>query len=172
MQTETPKPVKLFVGVLVAPDVSLEKVQNLLESNFGPVDYRSKSFPFDITDYYEKEMGDNLSRLFFSFEKLIDPIEIALIKVRTNELEEEFVEDNLRKVNLDPGYMDTHKIILASAKYGAPKIYVGQGIYADPTLYYRKGRFHPYEWGFPDFRSGIYNTVLLEIRARYKKAGK
>jgi len=172
MKATAPEPVKLFIGALISPQTDLSDVRKILEKSFGKTDYISKPIKFDITDYYEKEMGADLSRVFFSFEKLIDPIELARIKIETNEIEDQFVDEGLRKVNLDPGYMDTHKIILASAKYGAPKIYIGQGIYADPTLYYRKGVFHPYEWGFPDFRSGIYNTILLEIRARYKKSRK
>jgi hypothetical protein len=64
--------------------------------------------------------------------------------------------------------MDTCKVILASAKYNGQKIYMARGIYADLTLYYEKGSFHPYPWSFPDFKSGQYNRPFLRIRELYK----
>jgi len=45
---------------------------------------------------------------------------------------------------------------------------MAQGIYADLTLYYEKGSFHPYPWSFPDFKSGQYNKPFLRIRELYK----
>ncbi|MBN2201839.1 DUF4416 family protein [bacterium] len=73
-----------------------------------------------------------------------------------------------RQVNFDPGYMDYDKFVLASAKYNGQKIYLDCGIWADLTLHYEKGRFDPYPWSFPDFKSGLYQEVFQEIRARFK----
>ncbi len=73
-----------------------------------------------------------------------------------------------RKVNFDPGYMDYDKFVLASAKYNGQKVYLDLGIWADLTLHYEKGRFDPYPWSFPDFKSGLYQSVFMEIRARFK----
>lgn len=73
-----------------------------------------------------------------------------------------------RKVNFDPGYMDYDKFVLASAKYNGQKVYLDLGIWADLTLHYEKGRFDPYPWSFPDFKSGLYQEVFMEIRARFK----
>lgn len=171
MQTQAPDPVKLFFGALLRDLADDEALREHLEARFAPLDYVSEAVPFDCTDYYEAEMGAGLWRRFYSVGPLIDPGDLAAVKLASNALEDLFLDPTGgRRVNLDPGYMDPHKVVLASAKYGAPKIYIGQGIYADPTLWYRKGVFHPYEWGFPDFRSGRYNAILLEIRARYKRA--
>jgi len=57
---------------------------------------------------------------------------------------------------------------LASAKYNYQKIYLRDGIYADPTLYYRKGRFIAADWTFPDFKSAVYENDFLQIRHIYK----
>ncbi|MDM7925702.1 MAG: DUF4416 family protein, partial [bacterium] len=73
-----------------------------------------------------------------------------------------------RRVNFDPGYMDYDKFVLASAKYNGQKVYLDLGIWADLTLHYEKGRFDPYPWSFPDFKSGLYQEVFMEIRARFK----
>jgi len=74
----------------------------------------------------------------------------------SNKVEQDFSENGKRLVNIDPGYLDFHKVVLASDKERGQKIYLGNGIYADPTLYYSKGRFHPYDWSLPDFKEETY----------------
>jgi hypothetical protein len=163
-----PQPVKLLVGILCGAQEDLEWAKGRLEEEFGPIDYASSPFPFQVTDYYEEEMGPNLLRAFFSFARLIDPGGLASIKVRTNCLEVERSRGGRRRVNLDPGYLDYYKIVLASCKPTGQKIYLSQGIYADPVLYYDRG-WKPYDWGFPDFRRGEYNEIFTVIRDLYKR---
>lgn len=76
-----------------------------------------------------------------------------------------------RKINLGPGYMDFDKVVLASAKYNAQKIYLSQGIYADPTLWYEKGVFTACPFAFPDFKTDLYHKIFLHIRSLYKDRG-
>ncbi len=64
--------------------------------------------------------------------------------------------------------MDYHKIVLASAKFGGQKIYIGKGIYADMTLWYEKGHYKSFPWTFLDFKDGLYEKVFLRIREIYK----
>lgn len=168
MKPQEPEPVKLFVGILYCQSELLESVYKILSEHFGPIDYKSPEFKFDITDYYVDEMGSPIFRRFVSFYNLINPGQLARIKIQTNQIEEQFSKNGKRRVNLDPGYMDYNKVVLASAKYNAQKIYLDLGIYADPTLWYEKGVFHPYPFSFPDFKSGQYNPVFLHIRALYK----
>ena len=159
----------MFIAALFSDDSLLHKALKLSEQQFGSIDYRSERFLFDVTDYYEAEMGAPIYRQFFSFTPLVNPGRLAKLKIRTNAIEDGIARDGARKVNLDIGYMDYHKVVLASAKYNGQKIYLDQGIYADPTLYYRKGAFHPYDWSFPDFKSSDrYYDALLEIRRLYK----
>lgn len=163
-----PNPVKLFIGVLYSDEGKLEQARRRLVSLYGRTDYQSEPLPFIITKYYEKEMKGEIYRLFLSCGPLISPEEIVRIKLRTNQLEGELALNGKRKVNLDPGYMDYNKVVLASQKYNGQKIYLGSGIYADLTLYYEKGRYQPYPWSFPDFNSGQYNPIFLRIRELYK----
>jgi len=163
-----PQPVKLLVGILCGAQEDVDWAKGRLEEEFGPIDYASPVFAFQLTDYYEEEMGPNLKRAFFSFLHLIDPGELASIKLTTNRLEQERTEGGRRRVNLDPGYMDFYKIVLASGKPSGQKIYLGQGIYADPALYYDRG-WKPYDWGFPDFRRGVYNQIFTHVRGIYKR---
>lgn len=168
MKPSDPVPVKLFIGILYNNTDLLERALHLITTKFGEIDYRSPAFEFTITDYYKEEIGWPIHRKFISLKKLINPGEIARIKIATNQIEEQMAVAGKRKVNLDPGYMDYNKVILASAKYNSQKIYLDLGIYADPTLWYEKGEFKPYPFAFPDFKTDLYNTTFLHIRALYK----
>jgi hypothetical protein len=169
VKPEEPKKVKLICGILYTDRQSLDKAIALLKKQFGPIDYQSEEFPFDMTDYYVAEMGSPIIRLFFSFEYLVHPGNLAQIKQTTNLIEHRTAVRNRRRVNIDSGYMDYDKVVLASAKYNGQKIYLDQGIWADLTLHFTRGHFEPYPWSFPDFKLGIYDTVFLDIRKIYKQ---
>ena len=169
MKPADPEPVKLFFGILYSDRSRLDSAVALLEERYGPEDYRSPEFRFLETDYYEAEMGKPIFRVFISFDRLISPGDLATIKTETNQIEDHVSDRGSRKVNLDPGYMDYDKVVLASAKYNGQKIYLDLGIWADLTLHYEKGGYHPYPWSFPDFKKGIYDRVFLDMRALFKK---
>jgi hypothetical protein len=162
-----PQAVELLIGVIFGDHGLLEPLEAEIVHRIGSIESRSQVFDFDITDYYEDEMGPGLRRIFYSFTDLIDPGRIVEVKLATNLIEKEFEEAGRRRVNLDPGYMDFYKLVLASNKYLGQKIYMGKGVYADPTLYYDKG-WKPYDWGFPDFKSGRYSAFLIDVRRAYK----
>jgi len=168
MKPESPQPVKFFCGVLYSNEALLSRAAEGLQEKFGAIDYKSSLYPFAVTDYYVPEMGRPIIRCFWSFQPLVSPKILAGSKIICNRLEELLAVGGRRKVNLDPGYMDYDKVVLASAKYNAHKIYLDLGIYADLTLRYEKGFYKPSEYAFPDFKSGMYNEVFLHIRARYK----
>lgn len=168
MKPSEPVMAKLFCGVLYSDDNLLQKSQTLLVKKYGAIDYQSEPFEFAISEYYRPEMGWPIFRIFWSFTRLIHPKAIARIKIECNEIEQQLAIENNRKVNIDCGYMDYDKVVLASAKYNGQKIYLDFGIYADLTLHYEKGDFYPYPWSFPDFKSGAYNKTLLRIRENYK----
>ncbi len=168
----SPEPVKLFVGLLYSDRAIIPEVSQVLESQVGRVDYGSSEFNFDASTYYQDELGWPIYRSFWSIEELIDPGELAQIKVMTNRIEDHFSAGGKRRVNLDPGYMDFNKIVLASAKFNSQKIYLAHGIYADPTMFYQKGEFRCSAHAFPDFRAGTYSKVFLRIRDLYKEQGR
>ncbi|HPQ39204.1 MAG TPA: DUF4416 family protein [bacterium] len=165
-----PQPVKLFTGVLCADPGIVDDVRHRLEKAWGAVDYTSPDFSFDLTNYYAPEMGTGIRRWFWSFHRLIDPGRLPDVKWFSNAVETAFSDARgRRRINLDPGYLDFYKMVLASVKDRAQKIYLSRGIYADPTLYYLKGRWYPYDWSLPDFKKGIYNAVFQEIRGLYRR---
>ncbi len=163
-------PVKYIAAVLARADMDLSRGPlPALERLLGPVDYRGKPHPFAMTDYYEDEMGPNLTRTILSFEPLRPATELVRVKLAITEIERNFEEAGGRRFNIDPGYLDFFKLVLASFKEAPQKIYLGEGVWADPVMMYQAGAFHELPWTFPDFRAGTYTEELLAIRNIYKR---
>lgn len=165
-----PPPVKLVCGFIANGEELLSRAKNMLEKEYGKIDLASEIWPFDFTDYYEPEMGDKLIRQLVSFEKLIDPVEISDIKIHANAIEDMLAEESgtmpNRVVNIDPGYVMPSKLVLASTKNFAHRIYLKDGIFAEITLYWRKGRFNAHDWTFPDYRTEKYGNFFTKVRER------
>lgn len=165
---ESPRPVKLICGVLAADALCLEAALAALVKAYGPADRVSEVWRFDQTDYYEPEMGAEVLRQFAAFERLIDPGELARIKHETNAMERRLADELRtpwpRPVNLDPGYIEPSKLVLASTKNFSHRIYIGQNMYAEVTLMFHKGAWRSFEFTFPDYKSGRYNGFLSAVR--------
>ena len=168
----TPLPVKLFVGVLTSMPRILPEVEKRLAELFGSVDTRSELFPFDMTHYYDEEMGSPIYRCFFSVEALFDPSKIAGAKVKTNDMESTFAElypEIRRPINLDPGYLEQSKIVLASTKNFFHRILISGGIYAEVTLHFQDGDWHDFPWTFPDYKLSRYHPYFSSLRDLYRR---
>ncbi|MDB5107032.1 MAG: GTP-binding protein [Fibrobacteres bacterium] len=139
-----------------------------LESVFGPIDFKGPFLPFDTTDYYRDEFGPGLHRGFISFRGLASPEGLPGLKHDAARLEAAMAKEGKRFYNLDIGYMDSDKLVLASFKRGPCKLYLTHGVYADLLIKYAKGRFEPFPWAFADFQDGRYQKSLLTIREKLK----
>jgi len=149
----------------------LSEVEQRLSALFGPVDVRSDVFPFDSTHYYDREMGSPIRRYFLGFSNLIEPDELAALKLKTNELEDALASAFTavkRPANLDPGYLEQSKIVLASTKNYYHRLYLSGGIYAEVTLHFEDGRWKTLPWTYPDFQSGRYDKFFMELRKAYR----
>jgi hypothetical protein len=168
-------PVKLFIGVLVSNSKFITPVEERLTGAFGAVDHRSDVIPFDFTDYYEPEMGDLIDRIFFSFERLIEADQLPEIKRQTNQLEDELAPllktsstAVKRPVNLDPGYIEQAKVILASTKNFYHRIYLGAGIFGEVTMHFKNNTYQFFPWTYPDYQSKDYQDFFLRMRHIYR----
>jgi hypothetical protein len=170
-EIRTPLPVKFFTGILTSLPEILPQVEESLIGHFGAVDLRSRQFIFDKTNYYDEEMGIPIYRYFLSFEKLIEPSKIAAAKIKTNGLESQFAKEYSslpRPVNLDPGYLEQSKIVLASTKNFFHRILIADGIYAEVTLHFEEGAWRTFPWTFPDYKSGYYHEFFTSLRDLYR----
>ncbi len=77
------------------------------------------------------------------------------------------LENQGRLINIDPGYVDLAKLVLASTKDYAHRIYLRKGIFAEITLSYRGNSFSPNDWTYPDYRSAEYIGIFNQIRKLY-----
>lgn len=162
-----PEPVKPVVGVFTAQEELFSEVTGLLAVRLGEPDYATPLMDFNQTAYYTKEMGPGLKRRIYGFPRLIDPGELAALKRWTVELEERWRIGGKRRVNIDPGYVSLAKLVLATTKDNIHRIYLGEGVYAEVTLFFRKGRFHPWPWTYPDYASEEYRAIFEQIRTLY-----
>ncbi len=162
------KPEKLVLPILISkPDLRRALLEKL-GGYYGTIDYTSDDLPFDYTDYYNEEMGTPISRFFLSFRTLVDPSDLARIKIETNGIEEQFKDRGRRRINLDPGILNLSRFILASSKDGPQRIPLSRGIFAEVTLIFEKGSYGALKWTYPDYRSPQYAAILGEIRRLYK----
>lgn len=168
---ESRTPLALRVcGCISADEGPVDRARTQLESAFGPLSMRSDTFPFDLTDYYEKEMGRDLARTWLIFEELMSPLELVEFKRLTSGVEEMLGRPGGgRTINLDPGYLDLGKLVLASGKEAPDKLYIGDGVWAHTCLRYRSGGLRAPDHSFPDFRSGLYDGFFLEARLLLKR---
>jgi len=162
-----PKPVKLIVGFIFSDEKYLVKAKEILKRRFGRPDFDSQILEFTHTDYYCAELGNNLKRNFISFKRLIGPQELWKIKQLTNRIESSFSNKGRRRINIDPGYIDMAKLVLASTKDYRHRIYLNKGIYAEITLYYQAGSFKSWNWTYPDYATSLYLDIFNKIRSLY-----
>ena len=164
-----PLPVKLFVAAMFDAKVDHEEVQSVLTKRFGAVDVSYGPISFGFTEYYKDEMGDDLKKLYLTFETLIEREALSGIKVFTNEIETRYASNGKRRLNLDPGYLAGDKLVLASTKDFYHRLYLSQGIFAEVTLHYRKGCYRYFSWTYPDYKEPAFLEFLGKARAHYMK---
>jgi hypothetical protein len=167
-----PSPVAPVVLPILAAfsrhDAALEWACRRAAEFWGTVALASPKFAFRETDYYTASMGPELIKCFWAFAPLRDPGELSAWKRQAIRWEAEYaalgLHPELRPLNLDPGYITLAKLVLASTKDHAHRIYLGQDIYAEVTLYFKDGRWQPRDWTFPDYRRADYHEFFLAAR--------
>jgi len=163
-----PPPAKLFVGLLFSDQEKCREAIEKLCHRFGSLDLATRPRLFTESNYYEKEMGSPIYRMFLSFQNLVDPQELPEIKLFTNELELSLARDGHRVVNIDPGLLSEERLVLATGKNYTHRIYLRDGIYADLTLIYRRGAYQPLEWTYPDYRDPFLLHLLGVLRRKMR----
>jgi len=163
-----PDPAKLFMSLIVTEETVFSQGLEDLRMIFGEIDSISQKFPFNLTDYYTKEMGPRLFRRFVTFERLIFIPSLPDIKQATNRIEEKYaVPSGNRRVNIDPGYLCLEHVVLATTKGYTHRPYLREGIYADLTLIYQNKSFRPLEWTYPDYRQDEIIGLFNQFRKKY-----
>jgi len=164
-----PEPLLLFIGLLYADPGIFNHSKEILERNFGDILLASPSMTWNYSSYYKDELGWPLFRQFIFFKNLIDPGTLADVKLKTNEIEDVLSSKGKRYINLDPGYLTLSKIVLASTKNYAHRIYLGKGIYGEVTLIYKNGTYKPHLFTYKDYQDKTYIEIFMNAREILKK---
>lgn len=175
LQVDSP-PAKLFLGLLGSSEKDLDAATTELQTRYGPIDLASQPFPFSFTTYYNEEMGDRILRQFASFETLFDPGRLRAIKKEAMAIEARMSLGGKRRANLDPGYVNLSTVVLATTKDASYRVYLGDAVYAQPTLFFRGGDFKPFEWTYPDYREeqtlGFFREVREQLKRQLRERGR
>ncbi len=164
-----PPQAKAIVFFLTNQEKLLPEVLPYFEPILGAVEIQSAWYPFTQSRYYEKEFGSNLKRCLVSFKNIFEPHRLVELKQLAIEIERRTTHDARRTTNIDPGYLDLFKMVLASGKAGGQKVALSHDVYAYTLLRYEKGKWEPFEWTYPDFKEPTYHPDLLKIRRQLKK---
>ena len=89
------------------------------------------------------------------------------MKIFTNNVEKRLSQNNKRSVNIDPGYITPGKLVLLTTKNYSHRVYIRSGIYAEVALYFKNGRFQPWSWSYPDYRTDGYGIFFKRVRGLY-----
>jgi hypothetical protein len=161
-----PSKVKLIVGILGENREILKSIRERLVAELGAEEQVMEAIPFSWTRYYSDELGENPWRSFVSYEALAAREGLVDVKLFTNALEKEFSRADKRRINLDPGYLTLGQLFLASTKDQRQRVYIRDGIYVEPTLYFEDGTFRPFPWTYRDYQSPEYLEYFLLARAK------
>ena len=163
-----PLPVKLIIGLIAKDPVFFQEAKTILQKKLAKVDNASPVFLFNQTDYYEKEMGQSLKRIFLSFQRLIPAEQLVRVKLGTNALEKRLsLRTGQRLINIDPGYITLSKLVLATTKSFVHRLYIAQGIHEEITLYFKGNTFVAGPWTYPDYQTPSHIVFFNEVRNIY-----
>jgi hypothetical protein len=164
-----PEKALLFLGLLFACKEVIESTLPLVRERFGDILIESHESAWSHSHYYDKELGTPVFRRFIFFNSLFDASTLPDIKLETNSLEDEFSNNGKRRINIDPGYITSSKVVLASAKDYSHRLYLGKGIYGEVALYFQGNRFNPMPYTYQDYKEPKGLDLFERARRELKK---
>jgi hypothetical protein len=163
----------LVVAAFSRHPEALAWARGRLEETYGPLAGLSAPLVFDQTQYYTPTMGPDLRKQFLAFADLREADDLAAIKLHTNALEDELAASGTyaesRPLNLDPGFLNLGKFVLATTKDQAHRIYLRLGIFAEVTLRFHARAFEPWPWTYADYRQPAVLEFLAQTRETYRR---
>lgn len=139
-----------------------------LEKEFGIINTISSEYIFSHSNYYNKEMGDDIKKRFLVFENMIERDYITQVKKITDSIEKKYANNDNRSVNLDPAILTLENFILATNKNFTHRIYLKDGVFADLTLIYKKKEgYSKLPWTYADYSSEYTIDFLNKIREKF-----
>jgi len=163
------KPVKLIVSIIYKDEKLLNIAEKKLEKIYGFTENLRKTFQFDYTKYYSEEFGEPLKRKLICFKKLLNKEKLSRIKLKTNAIEDVLRLKKKRTINIDPGYVTEAKLVLLTTKDYTHRVYIGERIFAESTLFFQNNTFNSWPWTYPDYASEEMIEYFNKVRNTYMK---
>lgn len=171
---QTPPPGQLITSVIYSHIDAVADCLRMLEKQFGRIRCETIDIPYTHTEKYCEEMGDNLMRRFFSFEKPISRDALPDIKPICEKIERQLgdqVQDYcFRTVNIDPGIMTPDNLVMSSNREYNHRIYLRNGVFAEVQLIWAKGGFRRLPWTNPDFCHEEAVDFFIRVRESFELA--
>lgn len=160
---------KMIIGVIYHDKAVLDRALGILTAEFGEIEAASDEFSFskEFSTYYDEELGGEGLRRIYSFKELIDPARQAEIKLRTNDIELELSPAGKRIINLDPGFINHGRLMLATTKETGFRVPIADGIYTELTLFWARGGWQKFPWTYRDYQSERVQKFITEVRRTY-----
>ncbi len=162
--------VQPIVGVLAASPALLPEAAAAIAVAVAPVALASAPQPWTVSTYYAAEMGNDLWRQYLACDAVMAPEDLGELKRLTGTLEMRWRGARGRAVNLDPGYLDLVRVVLASTKDAAHRVAIGRGLWAEATLHFVNGSFAPWPYTYPDYASAEACAFFNDVRQRFRAA--
>lgn len=117
--------------------------------------------------HYHREMGEPLQRWIYFESHLRSPEQLVKVKHQAYQIEQREAQGGRRTINIDPGYLNYHQVVIATFKDHAHRIYLGKGVFAHLEYLFHQGKADPLPWTYPDFRTQKLRKALEEGRKLY-----
>lgn len=166
LETIPTSPGLLFASFLYRSDkYSSEDLKDIWRQHYGEFSEMTPAFN-PLFSYYEKEMGNPLSRFLLISQKLFTRDYLLKAKLESMEWEKAYSVNGERTLNVDIGFLSPENFLLATTKNYSHRIYLGKDIFADLTFQFQKGSFRSLPWTYPDYLDEEKISFLTQERIR------
>jgi hypothetical protein len=156
---------KLYFSLLASSESVLSDMREILGRQYSHIDIESPIMESEDGAFYMEEMGDRILRQWVSAHNLFFVPQLVEIKRSTHKLELKTSEMGKRTINIDPGYLTANKVIRATSRDAAHRLYMNRGIFVESVLMAEDARsFSPWPWTDADFRSDLAGDFFQRVR--------
>lgn len=169
---QIPPPGRLIVSIIYSHIDAVADALRMLEKQFGRIQCETVDIPYTDTGKYTEEMGSDLLRRFFSFERPFRRDALPEIKAVCRSIEKQLgdrVEEfTFRTANLDPGILTPDNVVMVSNREYNHRIYLTKGVFAEIQLIWARGQFTRLPWTNPDFCDDEAVEFFVRVRQTFE----
>jgi len=144
----------LFQAITTNDQTLFVDLEKLLSRFYGKIELEFGPFKFSsFSQYYREEMGERLLKKFYVFSLPVSLENFYRFKLESQTIENKYLKDGNRSVNIDPGSLTLYQLSLLTTKAFSHRTYLADGIFAECTLIAEKDEYKALEWTYPDYKT-------------------